>query len=468
MADVIIVDDADNPAGGLIASSIAASKPKQAMRPAPRIGLVSMTRKPVDLMTWLLYHRERCGIERFYLRIEDTPALEALLREMPWKDCVEAVFATGQRDYFQQMDRQDRHIYDVLPAARTAGLEFLLHIDDDELLYCPSGVNDLHHALSRAPPGASNLKVLNLEAVLPHADVTSPFREVTAFRHRPHEFCAYGNGKSIGRLSDPLLRPAGPHNYSRGSAAAGSKEGGTHELSPTVAVVLHYESSALAMWRHKYTDLLRRHGDRRNRQQVRDRAPSLFYEESMAAMARVAAAHGDADASAAAEADARALFCKWKLAPAPALPTPAGATPIVLRDRGITIIDVFAQPKVSTSQPLPPAHSEAKVDSAAPAAAAAAASGDGAPPPPQLVRACRDGVGGELSALLSLATGDGAPPSEKHASALRDSGVADAAALLRLDPGALDETLRGAKLPIGLRLRVKHAAARVRTAAGIT
>ena len=29
-----------------------------------------MTKKPIALATWLTYHYERCGISRFYLRVE--------------------------------------------------------------------------------------------------------------------------------------------------------------------------------------------------------------------------------------------------------------------------------------------------------------------------------------------------------------------------------------------------------------
>ena len=32
-----------------------------------RIGIVCMTKQPTAFSTWLAYHRERCGIERFYL-----------------------------------------------------------------------------------------------------------------------------------------------------------------------------------------------------------------------------------------------------------------------------------------------------------------------------------------------------------------------------------------------------------------
>ena len=49
-------------------------------------------KQPQNLITWLRYHREQCGVKRFYLRLEDSPQLVPLLRRAPWKDCVRYTF----------------------------------------------------------------------------------------------------------------------------------------------------------------------------------------------------------------------------------------------------------------------------------------------------------------------------------------------------------------------------------------
>lgn len=509
LSDEVLVDGSGGDSGGLIAGLLAATSPaRETGQPTPQIGIVCMTKQPVDLLTWLTYHRERCGIARFYLRVEDTPELKVLLTSAPWNSCVEAEFGSGQRDYDQQMDRQSNHIISVLPQARAHGLDFLLHIDDDELLYCPAGLSKLHACLRRAPPHAADLHMSNLEAVLPSADVADAFRHATAFRHRRGTFCAYGNGKAFGRLSVQGLRPTGPHHFACPTA-------GTHELPPSTAVVLHYESMSLATWQRKYTDLARRHAGSLS---VAQRAPSAFYGASMAAMAELLAARSSGDAArvAAASEAARRLYEKWKVLEGPPLPPPKGAAPLVLRDRGVTIIDVFAQPRVACAStptagaavdvPALAAHSDDALAASAPAAepeavprlaraevaptpvvvgrvprtdgsnavavsVAATDDDDHEDVPAELRRACCEGHGGDLSSLLRLATaaastdhhsgGDAVANTARHISALQAAGVADAGALLSMPLEALDATLRAAKLPIGLRMRVKHAAMRV-------
>ena len=81
--------------------------------------------------------------------MEDTPELEALLAEPPWCTFVEATFTSGtHRDYFAQMDRQSAHMVATVPRAREAGLTHLLHVDDDELVYCSAGVHVLRAELA--------------------------------------------------------------------------------------------------------------------------------------------------------------------------------------------------------------------------------------------------------------------------------------------------------------------------------
>ena len=57
-----------------------------------RLGIVSMTKRPADLEQWLAYHRRVVGVEKFFLQIEDTPELAALLLRPPWNGCVDATF----------------------------------------------------------------------------------------------------------------------------------------------------------------------------------------------------------------------------------------------------------------------------------------------------------------------------------------------------------------------------------------
>lgn len=181
--------------------------------------------------------------------MEDTPELATLFSTPPWDVLVVPTFDDGtQRDYFKQMDRQSTHVARSIPAARAAGITHLLHVDDDELLYCPHGAARLHAEIAAAAPDRPDLHLCNVEALLPSSSCRSPFLEATVFRHLPTRYVSYTNGKSIGRLDAPSLRAHGPHHFRTDLAAGGKDSVVTHMISPPVGVVLHYESATYAKW----------------------------------------------------------------------------------------------------------------------------------------------------------------------------------------------------------------------------
>ena len=294
-------------------------------RPPPgsrvAIGLVSMTKQPHDLLTWLTYHHSTVGVCCFFIKVEDTPELAALFATPPWDQLVVPTFDDGtQRDYFAQMDRQTAHIANTLPLARNLGLTHLLHIDDDELIYCSHGAERLHAELACAGPDRPDCHMYNVEALLPSSNCRCPFREATCFRHLPTRYVSYTNGKSIGRLDAPSLRSHGPHHFRTNEAAGGKGSAVTHQIGADVAVVLHYESATYAKWHSKYLDLAAQHGAD---PEVYARVPFAFYRKSMAAAYAILCARRSGDAATEAEAVAasHALWCEHKLAPR-GLPAP--------------------------------------------------------------------------------------------------------------------------------------------------
>ena len=303
------------------------------------IGLVTMTKQPLDLPTWLHYHHHHVGICKFFIKVEDTPELASLFATPPWDRLVVATFDDGtQRDYFAQMDRQSAHIAASLPQARTMGLTHVLHIDDDELLYCSLGAERLHAELACAPAERPDCHMFNVEALFPASNCANPFREATCFRHLPTRYVSYTNGKSIGRLDAPTLRSHGPHHFRTSAAAGGKGSAVTHQIAAEVGVVLHYESATYAKWHTKYIDLAARHGAD---QEVYARVPFAFYRKSMAAAYAILVARRSGDAAAEAEAVAasHALWCEHKLAPR-GLPPPS-RMPRRLQD-GLTVLWPFA------------------------------------------------------------------------------------------------------------------------------
>lgn len=257
-------------------------------RDRPKLGMVLMTKRPLDLEQWLCYHRQVIGVERFYIQCEDTPELASLLLRPPWNAYVDATFvAKTQRDYFVQMDRQAVNVACCMPRARAAGVEWLLHIDDDELLHAPSGVGALWAALRDAPKGACDAHVKNLEAVAPDARCRHPFAECTTFVASTSKYSSYTNGKSFGRVGAPGLRAHGPHHFRCDAAAGGARAAATLDLPPAVAVVLHYESCAYERWTAKFSELADRHG---HDEKILEKLPFPFYRSSLSAMLKVARA----------------------------------------------------------------------------------------------------------------------------------------------------------------------------------
>ena len=194
-----------------------------------RIAIACMTKRPNDLSTWLTHHTENIGVTRFYLRVEETPELAEMLLQLPWSECVQATFAEGAecvRDNgSDQTARQMAHVNSAIKDAHAAGFTYMLHLDDDELLYAPCGRAALHdelYACSKSDaPWLHNVHALTIEALVPSRTCRAPFHEARAFRHCPGDFGSYGGqsaastGKSFGVLTASGLEAEGPHHFRR-------------------------------------------------------------------------------------------------------------------------------------------------------------------------------------------------------------------------------------------------------------
>ncbi len=167
-------------AGAALSIAEAAASTRGPLDPAaaPRIGIATMTKQPHRFASWLAYHRERIGVVRFYVRIEGTPGLARWLKQTsPWDTSVTVISdeVGPSRDYLAQVARQEAHVSAAIGHARADGLTHLLHIDDDELLYCADGVPALYAALAHAPASAVSVHVDNLEALMPRDECDDAF-----------------------------------------------------------------------------------------------------------------------------------------------------------------------------------------------------------------------------------------------------------------------------------------------------
>ena len=231
-----------------------------------RLGVVCMTKRPLDFFTWLRHHRD-LGVEHFFLRIEDTPDLLDTLQRAPYKHFVTCIAGTGEREYYEQVHRQQDLVDRAICKARHVGLSHLVHIDDDELLHCPSGRPALDSFLRAAAPGTSCFVVQNVEAVFDAERCEAVFGGTTTFCTNPSAYTAYANGKSIGALHDPSLRSLGAHRFS-----------GDAVFTPSLLLlVLHFESPCIQRWREKFESYAARNGSACLTGDI----PFPFYCESM-------------------------------------------------------------------------------------------------------------------------------------------------------------------------------------------
>lgn len=251
-----------------------------------RIGVVMLTKHPVDMRGWLEHHR-RIGVRRVYIRVEDSPDLVRMLERPEYADLVYVESSDGDTDYFDLMTRQCRWVDEAIVRSRTDEVTHLLHIDDDELLYCPLGRATLEAELSHVEQ--SSIHIDNVEAVYDESNCSSPFATTRHFCVDQAQFTAYANGKSFGNLENDSLKSYGPHRFS----------GDEYRLPPHVAVVLHYEGACLVRWAEKFAGYARSTPDACDGGKI----PFPYYCESLRAFVR-----NDMD-----EQDRSRVWERWKL-----------------------------------------------------------------------------------------------------------------------------------------------------------
>ena len=248
-----------------------------------RLGIVLKTRRPIAIHDWLRHH-QRLGVERVYMRIEDTPGLAADLRQSEFAHLVnvsEAPPPKPNEGKYKNLiqgtnnNEQNAHADLAIAEAKREGLTHLAHIDDDELLYFPSGKEAFYAELSQYDEnsGISNLRMANLEAVYDYSNCISPFNTTTHFRFALCDFTAYHWGKSIGNLGDPFLEQNGVHKF----------KGESVDLKNHTAVVLHYEGACVQRWKLKFNQ-----GPEKSKESIRKcnedwQGGFVYYCESMEA-----------------------------------------------------------------------------------------------------------------------------------------------------------------------------------------
>jgi hypothetical protein len=226
-----------------------------------KVAIVSMMRRPKDIDEWIRYHRE-LGITRFYIRLEDSEELEEYLEGQ--KDItLEIGKSTGKDEYKEIQTRQCSMVENALKKAIEDGMDWLVHIDSDELL---EGDIDEFRKL---PETVRTVYMNNKEAV--YSDV--PRENDKCFKAASFRDCtlsnsgcvSYVNGKSAGRAA-PDVSCNGPHRFKSNRV-----DGEERQVS---IKILHYESCDFNTYKQKFKQIAK---------EPKSDIPFPYYNDSVAA-----------------------------------------------------------------------------------------------------------------------------------------------------------------------------------------
>lgn len=310
----------EDPAAGFEKECWCADKQESAP-PSARVAIVLLSRHPPDLRRWLAYHVNYMGVEHVFMLIEDTPELDKLWQSLPAALQSHVTLWRGsppqpegdQRpadDYESLQARQVRTMAAAKVAAANMGISWLIHIDDDELLYAPVQ-RSVGSILAAMPAGFDQAYIPNVEAVYPSPDIKSCFSETRSVNQNPVTFVSYANGKAAVRVSNPDAVPAGPHMWKTASRGDLASIHMTKEPFGSPLMVVHFESCPFARWEDKYWEL-----GNTSPQKIR-KIPFRFYKDSIRRMQRCKGKdRNSADCS---EAALRHLWARWKTAANPAI-----------------------------------------------------------------------------------------------------------------------------------------------------
>lgn len=209
-----------------------------------KLAIAVMMRRPTDVALWFEHHRN-VGIGRFYVRVEDSPGVAAYLRTQD-----DIYFEEGQSDeennYTNQITRQRDFVNKMLPKAREEGIDWVIHIDVDELLE-----GDVKQTLNSIPTNMFIGKLKNAEAVYAEGEPTCFSAKKFIRCDKGGPCTAYVNGKGCGRPVDGVTL-GGAHDFVY-KGVVNPKV--TYQIPFDDLHVLHYDSCTLGAWLEKFAHM---------------------------------------------------------------------------------------------------------------------------------------------------------------------------------------------------------------------
>lgn len=211
---------------------------------SPKVCVVSLIRKPVDISIWLNKLR-KIGVMHFFLRIEDTDELKEFLKVQNDVTFVMEKSSKGN-NYESLQKRQVNFVNKTMRTAILYGFDWVFHIDSDELL------GGSLKFLETLDAKYMCLKLNNVEAIYEE-------NQETCFSSTQFIKCnmngatcrSYINGKGGGRLTNGV-KLAGPHDFSYNEIIDGKA---TYNVPFEDLHILHFDSCTFGAWIDKFHHL---------------------------------------------------------------------------------------------------------------------------------------------------------------------------------------------------------------------
>ncbi|XP_073156853.1 glycosyltransferase-like At2g41451 [Henckelia pumila] len=240
-----------------------------------KICIISTTSAGLEqILPWIFYHKV-IGVAKFFLFVEGkaaSPAVYNVLHSIPG---VRVIRRTRELEEQQAKSRiwnetwlshffykpcnyelfvnQTLNMEMGIVMATEAGMDWIIHVDTDELIH-PVGSSQysVQSLLLDVPKDVDLVVFPNYESIVEKDDIKEPFSEVSMFKKNqdhvprdvysgnyieashgnPNYFLTYGNGKSAARIQQHL-RPNGAHRWHNYNKIP-------KEISFNEAAVLHY------------------------------------------------------------------------------------------------------------------------------------------------------------------------------------------------------------------------------------
>ena len=210
------------------------------------IGIVTTVKNPHQINDWVNYHLNK-GIKKIYI-ISDDPNENLKInpdnRVVIFKNNSEWREKLKNIDYLRKfynkydkevMSRQILNFAHVRDITRNTNLNWLLHIDCDELFYLEG--KDLNQIFN---DNYDIIRFKNYEMIPENDNYQNCFREGTKFLTNKTKYIAYSNGKSAVKInSDAII--AGVHGFMGGRT-----------LESENGKILHYPSCNFEEYIRKY------------------------------------------------------------------------------------------------------------------------------------------------------------------------------------------------------------------------